>query len=85
MHQRADVPYGMFLSGGIDSSAILACMRELNDRPVEAFTAGFTGTDVADERAHGRVAKAAGANFHSVNLRKMTFGRFFAGKSSRFF
>ena len=74
VHQRADVPYGMFLSGGVDSSAILACMRELNDRPVEAFTAGFTGTDVADERAHAeRVAKAAGANFHSVNFSEDDF------------
>ena len=74
VHQRSDVPYGMFLSGGIDSSAILACMRELNDRPVEAFTAGFDGTDVADERAHAeRVAKAAGANFHSVNFSEDDF------------
>ncbi len=74
MHQRADVPYGMFLSGGVDSSAILACMRDLNDRPVEAFTAGFQGTDVADERAHAaRVAKAAGAKFHTVDFSEDDF------------
>ena len=41
VHQRSDVPYGMFLSGGVDSSAILACMARLNDTPVRAFTAGF--------------------------------------------
>lgn len=62
IHQRSDVPYGMFLSGGIDSSALLACMARLNDRPVRAFTAGFPGTAVADERDHAkRVAKAVGA------------------------
>ena len=50
VHQRSDVPYGMFLSGGVDSSAILACMARLNDTPVRAFTAGFPGTAAADER-----------------------------------
>lgn len=68
-HQRSDVPYGLFLSGGIDSSAILACMRDLNDQPVQAFAAGFSGTDVVDERNHAeRVAAAAGAEFYAVDF-----------------
>src|SRR5690606_6283985 len=37
LHQRSDVPYGMFLSGGTDSAAILALMARLNERPVRAF------------------------------------------------
>jgi len=62
-HQRSDVPYGMFLSGGVDSSALLTMMARLNDRPVETFTAGFSGTDVADERDHAKtVAQSLGAN-----------------------
>ncbi len=74
VHQRSDVPYGMFLSGGVDSSAILACMRDLNERPVEAFTAGFSGTGALDERAHAKyVAAAAGANFHSVEFSEDDF------------
>jgi asparagine synthase (glutamine-hydrolysing) len=69
VHQRSDVPFGMFLSGGVDSSVVLACMRDLNDQPVEAFTVGFSGTSVSDERDHARVvADAAGANFHSVEF-----------------
>lgn len=67
VHQRSDVPYGMFLSGGVDSSVLLSLMAELNDQPVHAFTAGFLGTSVGDERDHARaVAKAAGA--HTVDI-----------------
>jgi asparagine synthase (glutamine-hydrolysing) len=74
VHQRSDVPYGMFLSGGVDSSVVLACMRDLNEQPVEAFTAGFSGTSVADERAHAKtVAKAAGANFHELEFSEDDF------------
>lgn len=69
MHQRSDVPYGLFLSGGIDSSTMLALMSRLNERPVTAFTAGFSGTAVADERAHARIlAEAVGADFHEVEF-----------------
>ncbi|HEB80006.1 MAG TPA: asparagine synthase (glutamine-hydrolyzing) [Rhodospirillales bacterium] len=67
VHQRSDVPYGMFLSGGVDSSALLALMRDLNDAPVQAFTAGFPGSGAPDERGHAEaVAKAAGARFEAV-------------------
>ena len=56
VHQRADVPFGMFLSGGIDSSAVLVMMARLADRPVKAFTVGFAGDDFADERPAARAA-----------------------------
>lgn len=59
VHQRADVPYGMFLSGGIDSASVLAMMARLNERPVQAFTAFFPDTNAADER--GAAARAAAA------------------------
>ncbi|MFP6749699.1 MAG: asparagine synthase (glutamine-hydrolyzing) [Alphaproteobacteria bacterium] len=69
MHQRSDVPYGMFLSGGIDSSALLTLMTRLNDQPVRAFTAGFTGTRAHDERAQAQaVARHLGAEHHEVNF-----------------
>lgn len=74
LHQRADVPYGMFLSGGIDSSVLLALMARLNDRPVLAFTAGFPGTGVHDERAHARaVAHACGAEHVEVEVTEADF------------
>lgn len=69
VHQRSDVPYAMFLSGGIDSSAILALMSRLNAQPVTAFTAGFPGTAVADERNLARdVAKTCNAEMVDVAI-----------------
>lgn len=69
VHQRADVPYAMFLSGGIDSAAVLALMARLNDTPVRAYTAGFPGTGAADEREQARsVARSLGAEHVEVTF-----------------
>lgn len=74
VHQRSDVPYGMFLSGGIDSSVILACMARLNDQPVRCYTAGFSGTKVRDEREHAaHVASATGADHVSIDVTEDDF------------
>ncbi len=70
VHQRSDVPYGLFLSGGIDSSAIATLMSRLNERPVTAFTCGFDAPEARDERgAAERVAKAL-----NLDWRETTFG-----------
>ena len=67
LHQRSDVPYGLFLSGGVDSAAVLAAMRRLNESPVLAFTAGFDAPGAADEReAAAAVARAAGARHETL-------------------
>jgi asparagine synthase (glutamine-hydrolysing) len=69
LHQRSDVPYGMFLSGGTDSAAVLAMMARLNDRPVLAFTAGFDVAGAADEReAAAHAARAAGARHVTLDV-----------------
>lgn len=52
-HMLADAPVGVFLSGGVDSSAVAAAMARVSDRPVRAFTIGFPGTAV-DETEHAR-------------------------------
>ena len=74
VHQRSDVPYGLFLSGGIDSAVIAAMMARLNERPVTAFTCGFEvrsgKTGVRDERgAAEKVARAL-----NLDWREVTFG-----------
>lgn len=67
VHQRSDVPYGLFFSGGIDSTAILACMAKLNERPVRAFTARFPDTSKSEEAGFARdMAKAVGAEHLEV-------------------
>jgi asparagine synthase (glutamine-hydrolysing) len=69
LHQRSDVPFAMFLSGGIDSSVLLALMARLNNQPVLAFTAGWDVPGAADERAHAAVvAKVAGAQHEAVEI-----------------
>lgn len=69
LHQRADVPYGMFLSGGIDSATLLTLMARLNDKPVLAFTAGFAHAGAADEREQAAVvARALGAHHETIEV-----------------
>ncbi len=69
LHQRSDVPFGMFLSGGIDSATLITLMARLNKEPVRAFTAGFDAPGAADERDHAAaVAKAVGAYHETIEV-----------------
>jgi len=64
-HLISDVPLGILLSGGIDSSAILAFASRVSDEPVKAFTMGFG--EGADEIGDARyVAEAFGADHKTL-------------------
>src|SRR3954451_6674521 len=52
----SDVPLGAFLSGGVDSTAIVGIMARDLDRPVETFTMGFDDEEGYDERPFARLA-----------------------------
>ena len=65
----SDVPLGCFLSGGLDSSVVLAMMSELRDGPVSTFSVGFTDAGLKNELPFARIAADAfGADHHEVTL-----------------
>src|SRR5687767_9229557 len=63
----SDVPFGVFLSGGVDSSANVALMSELMTRPVDTFTVGFSDAEYLNELDSARrIAKQFATNHHEV-------------------
>lgn len=63
----SDVPFGVFLSGGVDSSANVALMSEQMSRPVETFTVGFSDAEYLNElESARRIARQFGTNHHEV-------------------
>lgn len=58
----ADVPVGAFLSGGVDSGAVLGAMSQLSRKPVTALTCGFDERGFDEREAAGETARLLGAD-----------------------
>ena len=77
-HLMADVPLGLFFSGGVDSSAILAALADLRDRdghaePILTYTVRFDRGDDDETGAAASLAAAEGADFVDVPYGKADF------------
>ena len=65
----ADVPFGVLLSGGVDSSTNVALMSELMDRPVNTFSVAFADHEQYNELGYARrIAEQFGTDHHEVTI-----------------
>lgn len=73
----SDVPFGVFLSGGVDSSANVALMAEQMSRPVDTFTVGFRDHEELNElESATEIARRFGTNHHEVLIAEPEMMRF---------
>ena len=73
-HLISDVPLGVLLSGGVDSTGMLRYAAEHSSHPIQTFTVGFTGENFADERPYARMAaRAFGATHDELTIGAQDF------------
>ncbi len=64
----SDVPLGLFLSGGVDSSAIAAITKKLTNEPIKTFSVGYEEQRYSELGYASQVAKILGTNHHEVRV-----------------
>ena len=71
LHLISDVPFGVFLSGGLDSSTIVACMAEVSSAPIKTFSIGYGEESKSyNELEYARmIAKHFGTEHHEFILK----------------
>jgi asparagine synthase (glutamine-hydrolysing) len=69
MRLRSDVPLGAFLSGGVDSSSVVALMSRMNDRPVNTCSVGFDEKEFDESPEAAAFARRLGTEHHEERVR----------------
>jgi asparagine synthase (glutamine-hydrolysing) len=78
MRMRADVPVGCYLSGGLDSCAVLGFAARLSSSSIEAFTLTFDQAAYDEGDIAREMATLAGANFHPIPIKQFDIADNFA-------
>jgi asparagine synthase (glutamine-hydrolysing) len=78
LRMRADVPVGCYLSGGLDSCAVLGFAARLSSSPIQAFTLTFDQAAYNEGDIAREMAVRVGANFHSIPIKQSDIADNFA-------
>ena len=73
LRMRSDAPFGLYLSGGLDSSIVLALMQRHSAGPVRTFSVGFEGSNANELGPAKRTAQDFGAAHHELTVTASDF------------
>jgi asparagine synthase (glutamine-hydrolysing) len=77
LHMIADVPVGVLLSGGVDSTAVLSFAVDRTNKEINSYTVGFSSPGIADERPYAKLAADAfGSRHHEMTISASDFADF---------
>ena len=70
-HPLPDVPIGAFLSGGIDSTAIVGLMSEISDKPINTFTVAIDDASLDESQIARQVSEKFQTQHHEIDRKSV--------------